>query len=729
MSIKIKENHFTLHTRSSTYQMSVENGMLLHLYYGKRLDDSFADINAKVGFHSFSPFPYDCCDLLLSPDLLPMEFPVYGGGEFRTPALSIEFSDGSRVCDLRFVNAEISDTKPLLRGLPCSHDESGASQTLEIILKDTLYNLRVHLLYSVFEEYDIITRSARIVNNTGNAVFLNSALSTCIDFTDDELDFITFYGKHLGERSFNRSQLSNNKLVCESVRGSSSHQQNPFVITAQRDCGERHGICIGSALVYSSNFTASLESTQIHTARLVMGINTAAFRYKLEAAEEFQTPEAVHAYSFEGFGKMSRNYHRFVRNHIFRGQRSHAVRPVLLNNWEATYFKFNAEKLYEIAKSSSSVGADTFVLDDGWFMHRNSDRSSLGDWIADEEKLGCPLSELIKRITALGMKFGIWFEPECISENSELYRTHPEYCLQAPGRKGSLSRHQWVIDMANPKAVDCIFNMMKNILDENPIDYIKWDFNRNLSDIYSSVLEADRQGEVSHRYILGVYDLLGRLCDRYPNLLIEGCSGGGGRFDLGMLYYSPQIWTSDNTDPICRLEIQYGTSFCYPICSVGSHVTASPNHQTRRITPLKTRSTVAMAGTYGFELNLTSLSDEEREFLKSETAAYRSYAPLVLFGDYYRLTPPGGELMAWELVSETKDRALITAVQTKPRCNAKPFTVKAEGLKEDAVYTLTIDGEKNEERYTGCALMNIGIRLATLGAEYSSVRIELIAEK
>lgn len=708
--------------------MSVENGMLLHLYYGERIDGSFADINAKVGFHSFSPFPYDCNAMALSPDLLPMEYPVYGGGEFRTPALSVEFADGSRVCDLRFVDSRTIDIKPSLNGLPASYDEIGASQTLEITLKDTVYDLKVLLLYTVFEKYDIIARSARIVNDTGNTVFLNSALSTCIDFTDDELDYITFYGKHLGERSLNRTALSNNKLVCESIRGSSSHQQNPFVITAERDCGEKHGVCLGTALVYSSNFTASLESTQIHTARLVMGINTTAFRYRLENREEFQTPEAVHAYSAEGFGKMSRNYHRFIRNHIFRGQRSGTMRPVLLNNWEATYFNFNSEKLYKIAESAKSIGADTFVLDDGWFMHRNNDRSSLGDWKVNEEKLGCSLKKLIADVNALGMKFGIWFEPECISENSELYRAHPEFCLQAPGRKGSLSRHQWVIDMANSSAVDCIFEMMKAILDENPIDYVKWDFNRHLSDVYSPTLDSSRQGEVTHRYILGVYDLLERLHKRYPNLLIEGCSGGGGRFDLGMLYYSPQIWTSDNTDPICRIDIQYGTSFCYPICSMGSHVTASPNHQTRRATPLKTRSNVAMAGTYGFELDLTKLSDEEIKFLNSETAAYRSYAPLVLYGDYYRLTSPGGELMAWELVSEAKDRALITAVQTKSRCNAKPFTVKAEGLNSGTVYTLTVDGEKSDRRYTGCALMNIGIRLTNLSAEYSSTRIELTAE-
>lgn len=726
MSIEINGQHITLHTKSSTYQMSVKNGLLVHLYYGSRLDGSFADCRTQLGFHSFSPFPYDCVEERLSPDLLPMEYPVSGGGEFRTPALSVEFEDGSRVCDLRFAGAEILDGKPELKGLPAFFDREGVSQTLEICLRDTVYDLRVYLLYTVFEQYDAITRSARIVNRTGGTVILNAALSTCLDFFDDSLDFITFYGKHIGERSLNRARLSNNKLVCESVRGASSHQQNPFVITAERDCGEKRGVCYGSAFVYSGNFTASLESTQIHTARLVLGINPTGFRYVLSDGEEFQAPEVIHVYSEAGFGAMSRNYHRIIRRHLFRGEYSHSVRPVLLNNWEATYFRFDAEKLCQIAEKAKSIGADTFVLDDGWFKGRNNDRSSLGDWVVDENKLGCSLKELISRVNAMGLRFGLWFEPECVSENSDLYRSHPEWCLQAPGRPGSLSRHQWVVDMSNPDAVDCIFGQMKAILDENPIGYVKWDFNRHLSDIYSPVRDSARQGEVSHRYMLGVYDLLERLHNRYPNLLIEGCSGGGGRFDCGMLYYSPQIWTSDNTDPICRLDIQYGTSFCYPIISMGSHVTVSPNHQTRRVTPFKTRSSVAMAGTYGFELDLTKLSEEEIAFLNDETAFYRKYAPLVLEGDYYRLTAPGGEHMAWEIVSESADRALITVVQTQARCNCKPFFLQADGLDASAEYTVVIDGTPLEQPMTGCALMKIGFPVATLNAEYTSVRIELL---
>ncbi len=728
MSININGKYITLNTEGATYQMAVNEGLLTHLYFGEKLDDSTADINAQVGFHSFSPFPYDLDEKALSHDLLPLEYSASGSGEFRTPALTVTFADGSSACDLRFKNAKILSEKPVLSGLPASFDNENISETLEIELCDTVFDLRVFLLYSVFPKYDIITRSVRVVNQTGEDVFLSSVQSANLDFTDNDFDFINFYGRHIGERSLCRTHLEHNKISCESMRGSSSHQQNPFVIVCRPNCGEKSGFCIGNALVYSGNFEASIESTQIDTARLVMGINRNGFRYKLSDGEEFTAPEIVQAISFEGFGRMSRNYHRFIRNHITKGIRSRQMRPVLINNWEATYFKFNAEKLVKIAENAKRIGVDTFVLDDGWFGGRNNDRSSLGDWFVDEEKLGCSLKKLISDINALGLKFGLWFEPECISENSDLFRNHPEFCLKTPNRKGSLSRHQWVINMADPKAVDCIFEMMKNILDENPIDYVKWDFNRHLTDVYSSALPADRQGEVYHRYVLGVYDLLERLCNRYPNLLIEGCSGGGGRFDLGMLYYSPQIWTSDNTDPICRLDIQYGTSFCYPISSMGSHVTASPNHQTRRPTPLKTRSSVAMAGSYGFELDLTKLNDEEIEFLNGETKEFRRFSPLVLNGDYYRLTDTEKDFMAWELVSEDKSHALITAVRTKAFFNAKPILIKADGLKENAIYSVIVDGVKREKSLTGCALMKIGLILPDLREQYSACRIELAEE-
>ena len=421
------------------------------------------------------------------------------------------------------------------------------------------------------------------------------------------------------------------------------------------------------------------------------------------------------------------SYHNVIRRHLFRGKYADAKRPILINNWEATYFNFNAEKLISIAKQAKNIGVDTFVLDDGWFKGRNGDNSSLGDWFVDEEKLGCPLNKLISEIEKLGMKFGLWFEPECVSENSDFYRAHPEWVLQAPDRKGALGRKQWVIDMSNPMAVDAVFKMMSDILDNNNIEYIKWDFNRSLTDVYSHYYPAEKQGEVHHRYILGVYNLLERIHEHYPQVLIEGCASGGGRFDCGMLYYTPQIWASDNTDPMHRIDIQYGTSFCYPIISMGSHITESPNHVTKRETPVSTRSNVAMSGTFGFELDLTKVSEEEMEVLNRETEFYNKYSGLIRNGDYYRLTF-NERYVAWQFVSEDKSESLAVLVQKQSNIDFKPIIQKFEGLEPDMMYNVIIDGVKRDDLYSGIALMEIGLNVRTIKYEGTSTRIEIIAK-
>ena len=728
MSVSIKGNIITLHTKNTTYQMAVnENDYLAHLYYGNRLDDSYALERGKLGYHTGMPLAYDSCCREISPNVCPLEYSAYGSGDFRTTPLKVRFHDGSSVCDLRFSGAEIINYKPVLKGLPALHDEENKSQSVEICLKDKIYDLRVYLLYTAFEEYDIISRSVRVENHTGKDIFLESALSTCIDNYEDEFDFITFDGRPIYERSFNRTQLGELKISCESRRGSSSHQNNPFVICCSKNCDEKVGKCYGSAFVYSGNFTASMEKTQIGTTRFVMGINPENFTFKLEDGEVFQAPEVIHSFSSSGFGTLSRNYHNIIKKHLFRGKYADSKRPILINNWEATYFKFNAEKLLAIAKQAKTIGADTFVLDDGWFLDRNGDNSSLGDWIVDEKKLGCSLSKLISEINKLGMKFGLWFEPECISENSRLYKAHPEWVLQAPDRKPLLGRKQWVIDMSNPEVVNGIFSMMSDILDNNNIEYIKWDFNRYLTDVYSYNLPPEKQGEVHHRYILGLYNLLEKLCNRYPDLLIEGCASGGGRFDCGMLYYTPQIWASDNTDPLDRVNIQYGTSFCYPIISMGAHVTASPNHITKRNTSLKTRSNVAMAGTFGYELDLTKLTEEEIKFLASETEFYRKYSDLVRNGDYYRLTDNNGKYIAWQFVSSDKCQALAVIVQKQNSIDYKPVIQKFEGLHSNTMYQVTIDGEKRDTLYSGTALTEIGLNLRTVKYAGDSTRIEFEA--
>ncbi len=728
MSVLIKDNVITLNTKNTTYQMAVnENNFLAHLYYGNRLDDSVAEEYGKVNYHTLMPLVYDGKNWELSPNVCPFEYSAYGIGDFRTTPFKVRFGDGSSVCDLRFENARYIDKKPTLKGLPALHDTQGVSQSDEVCLKDKIHDLRVYLLYTAFEECDIIARSVRIENHTGKDITLEAVLSTCIDFYEDEFDFITFDGKPIAERSMHRTPLMDMKLTAESRRGSSSHQCNPFVITCSKDCGEKVGSCYGTAFVYSGNFTASMEKTHIGTTRFVMGINPENFTYLLKHGEAFQAPEVIHSFSNSGFAKLTHNYHNIIRKNLFRGKYADAKRPILINNWEATYFNFNAEKLLAIAKHAKTIGVDTFVLDDGWFSGRNNDGSSLGDWFVDTEKLGCPLSELIDKIGELGMKFGLWFEPECVSENSNFYRQHPEWVLHAPDRKGVLGRKQWVIDMANPAAVDAVFEMMANILDNNNIEYIKWDFNRYLTDVYSHALPADRQGEAHHRYVLGVYDLLERIYNRYPNLLIESCASGGGRFDCGMLYYTPQIWTSDNTDPLERVNIQYGTSFCYPVISMGAHVTASPNHITKRNTPIKTRSNVAMAGTFGFELDLTKETEENIIVLAGETEFYKNYADLIRTGDYYRLTANSGRYIAWQFVSNDKCQSLAVLVEQKNNIDYKPIIQKFSGLQPNLSYRVIIDGVERERLYTGVALMEIGLNIRTIKYEGESTRIEILA--
>ncbi len=725
MSVSISENIITLNTKNTTYQMMVnENGYLAHLYYGARLDDSIAEVRGKIGYHSLVPLAYDGKNRELSPDVCPLEYSAYGCGDFRTTPLKVRFADGSSACELRYVNAKILDSKPVLQGLPALHDINRESQTVEICLKDKIHDFRVYLLYTAFEDQDIIARSVRIENLTGKDILLESVLTSCIDNYEDEFDIISFVGKPNFERHMSRTPLGDIKITSESRRGSSSHQMNPFIIVCSKDCNETSGECFGSALVYSGNFTASMEKTQIGTTRFVMGINPENFTFKLENGQSFQAPEVIHSFSNNGFESLTHNYHDIIRNHLFRGKYALAQRPVLINSWEATYFNFNAAKLLAIAKDAQKIGVDTFVLDDGWFLGRKGDNSSLGDWFVDEEKLGCPLNVLISKIDELGMKFGLWFEPECISENSKLYRAHPDWVLQAPGRPGMLGRKQWVLDMSNPKVVDALFEMISNILGNNKIEYIKWDFNRYLTDVYSAALPAEKQGEVHHRYVLGVYNLLERINTQYPNVLIESCASGGGRFDCGILYYSPQIWASDNTDPIDRLSIQYGTSFCYPIISMGSHVTASPNHVTKRVTPVKTRSNVAMAGTFGFELDLTTQTDSEIEILCKETEFYKKNSELIRLGDYYRLTNDTNRHIAWQFVSKDKSCALAVVVQKKTSINFKPIIQKFRGLDKLAKYRVIIDGEELEKVYSGTALMEIGIGLRSTKYEADSTRIE-----
>lgn len=713
---------FTLRTGHSVYQMQVGRyGVLLHLYYGKSLNGE-VDYLTELPEVSFSGNPYEAgMDRNFSLDTLPQEFPSYGVGDFRTPCAAIEEADGSHAVDFRYVSHQIKEGAYETPGMPCLYDEDQPSETLEIILEDQVSHVRLILYYGVFAEQDMITRSAKIVNIGNSSIALERMLSACLDFPYGEWEMVHFEGRHVMERKMERVPLPHGITSIGSRRGASSHQHNPGFILCEPQASEDHGSCYGIMLVYSGNFLAEVEVDQIGQTRAVIGIHPDNFHFKLEAGEEFYTPQALLTYTDQGFGKLSHNFHHIIRHNICRGKYKFARRPVLINNWEATYFDFNEEKLFKIAKQASSLGIEMLVMDDGWFGKRNDDYSGLGDWKVNLTKLKGGLAPLVEKINSLGMKFGIWFEPEMVSEDSDLYRSHPDWALQIPGRKPNRSRYQLVLDLSRKDVRDYLFESISDVLNSANIEYIKWDYNRSMCDVYSALLPKERQGEVCHRYILGLYELLERLLKAFPDLLLEGCSGGGGRFDAAMLYYSPQIWCSDDTDAVERLEIQYGTSFMYPISAVGSHVSACPNHQTGRITPLSTRGVVAMAGSFGYELDLNLLTEEEKIQVKAQVAEFKKYDPLIHNGTYYRLTSPYDHsiVTAWQFVSEDQTEALVNAVAVRMSGGWNRAHIKLKGLDPDRDYR----NEKTGEVYSGSALMYGGLVLTLPRMDYSSIQI------
>ena len=590
---------------------------------------------------------------------------------------------------------------------PAAYDETGAeSETLKAYLEDAPGGVRVTLLYGVFAELDIITRAVQITNCGTEAVHVEKAASAALDFMTGEFDVIHFHGRHGMERIFERTPVEHANQVFGSRRGASGHQQNPFVMLSGKQTGEDAGECYGCMLLYSGNFKA----------------------------------EAVLSYSANGFSTLSWNLHRLIRNHICRSAYRDTKRPVLINNWEATYFDFTGEKIIEIAKQAAELGVEMLVLDDGWFGKRDDDLAGLGDWTVNEKKLGMPLSQVAEKIRALGMKFGIWIEPEMVCEDSDLYREHPDWAFTIPGRKPVRARYQLVLDYSRKEVVDGIFTQIAKVLDETKADYVKMDMNRHLTDVWSKTAGQQNQGAILHRYMLGVYDFLERLHERYPALLIEGCSGGGGRFDAGMLYYTPQIWCSDNTDAIERVKIQYGTSFAYPSCTVGSHVSAVPNHQTGRTTELATRAAVAMAGSFGYELDLNLLT-EEKEQVRAQIKNYHRFEMLIRQGRYYRLTDvwQKKEYAAWEYCRPDGSEALVTVVTLDTQCNPATEYVKLRGLGEDKKYRVEVvgmqTGGENGQRingtpnsiepeyFTGAQLVYAGVPVPRLGNEYKSWQV------
>ena len=714
---------FTLHTKNTTYQMAVHpTGVVQHIYYGRRLRDCDLGGLVRGADRGFSPNPDEAGrDRAFSLDMTPQEYSTCGVGDFRLPSIAFALPNGSHTADLRYCGHAIRAEKYTLPGLPAFHGEGG---TLVVHLEDRAARVGVDLYYGVLEEYDLITRAVRVVNRGSEEIQLCRCASLCLDFLRADMDFITFDWRHLAERSPARAALLPGVRSVGSVRGASSHQHNPFVVLCEQDADEDRGLCYGAMLLYSGNFEAAVERDQYDGSRLVMGIHPYHFCWTLAPGACFDTPEAALVCSSGGLGEMSRQFHRAIRNCLIRDSRANVRKPVLVNNWEATYFDFNKDKLLSIAKEAAALGVELFVLDDGWFGERNDDNSGLGDWRVNTDKLPGGLEALTPELEKLGLSFGIWVEPEMVSEDSELYRAHPDWAFQVPGRKPSRGRNQLVLDFSRQEVRDHVYGQLKEVLSSAPVAYVKWDMNRNLTEVWSAGLPPRRQGEVFHRYVLGVYEILERLRTDYPDILIEGCCGGGGRFDGGMLYYTPQIWCSDNTDAIYRLQIQYGTSFCYPLCSMGAHVSAVPNEQNGRSAPLETRGITAMSGAFGYELDLSKCTPEEKQEIRRQIETYKRRWELLHCGDYYRLTNPfeNGPYTAWEQVSQDKREALVSLVAGGAQA-APPFRLlKLKGL--DPARDYRVNGG---EAYGGDALMYAGYPLPLMQGDYAGLQLYLEA--
>ncbi|QGQ95563.1 alpha-galactosidase [Paenibacillus psychroresistens] len=726
MTIHYDENHqiFHLQTNKTSYAFQITKwGYLAHLYWGKCVRPTA--LHRVLQFRSrstVSPRP-DPNDSTFSPDTLPQEYPAFGAGDFRSPAFEVQLPNGTTVTDLRYHSHQIIQGKPSLEGLPSTYSEANDEAiTLEIKLFDSLIGLTVLLSYTVLPPYNAIMRSTRFINKGQAAIKLLRALSMSVDMPHSDFHLLQLSGAHLRERSIFKRPLTPGGHTVESRRGVSGHQQNPFIALLSKDANEDNGEVYGFSLVYSGSFLAHAEVDQYFTTRVSFGINPFDFNWLLLPEEAFQTPETVLVFSDEGLGGMSRIYHSLYRDRLCRGAYRHAERPILINNWEATYFQFDADKLENIAKVGSQLGMELFVLDDGWFGKRDDDHSSLGDWVVDTKKLPKGLNDLGERIGNLGMKFGLWFEPEMVSPDSDLYRSHPDWCLHVPERNRTLSRSQLVLDLSREDVCDYIVDSVSRVLLSAPISYVKWDLNRNMSEIGSALLPPERQRETAHRYMLGLYQVLERITASFPHILFESCAGGGGRFDPGMLFYMPQTWTSDNSDAGSRLYIQYGTSLVYPPVTMCAHVSTVPNHQIGRTTSLQTRGYTAMSGSFGYELDLTKLSEEEKTLLHKQIVLYKEIRPLVQFGTHYRLLNPfEGSDAAWMFVSSNLKEAVAFFFQIEADVQGRLKKLRLKGLDSSVDYVI----EGDDEVYGGDHLMDIGISVPVLKGDFQSVMFRL----
>ena len=728
--ISAENNIFHLSNDFFSYVFEISKGKhLLHRYWGRPIKE-FHDSAPLQGIdRGFSGQLNDFeNERTYSLDVLPQEYPVRGHTDFRIPAYTVELENGTNITELNYSAHKIFDGKPTLKGLPASF---GGGQTLEIELKDACANFTVYLYYTIFEDLPILTRSVKFVNTGSKKFKIQNAASAAIDFSDNDFEIISLYGGHAAERTIQRQKISRGIFEVSSTRGASSHQQSPFIALARPDATEFSGEVYAASLIYSGSFAAKVEAEQFGTTRLVIGLNPEVFSWTLAQGEEFQTPEVVLNFSATGLNGMSQAYHKFYREHLIRGKFKDQVRPILVNNWEATYFDFNEEKIIALADCAKDLGLELVVLDDGWFGKRNDDNSSLGDWFVNTAKLPRGLKGLADEIHSRGLKFGVWVEPEMVNVDSELYRAHPDWILHVPDYKPSFSRHQLILDLSRADVREYVLDAMRKVFSSAPIDYVKWDMNRHMTESFSAKLPPERQLETQHRYMLGLYEIMEALVTEFPDILFESCSGGGGRFDAGILYYMPQTWTSDDTDAVCRLSIQAGTGLAFPIISQGAHVSVTPNHQVGRVTPLQMRTFVAMAGTFGYELDITKMSDAEKAEVKDYVALYKKIRPTIQLGKFTRLLTGGNEY-AWQFEDDSKVIAMYFKILSKP---AEPIRIlKLAGLDANKSYKLTkylppkklsVDGGPQKisfdaKTFNGDELMYCGIVVPKIETDFAA---------
>ena len=687
--IRQLENVFVLDTSHTTYCFQVlESGHLEHLYYGKKLRiEQASDVKSLAEKQAFPPGNsniYDEKYPKLSLENLRLEMSSYGKSDIREPFIEVVHADGSYTSDFLYEGVVLSKNKTPLETLPSSYEENGNVQELTILLKDRQYDLKLELHYYVFPDYDVISRSAKFVNTSKETVQLKRLMSNQLDFEDCGYVLTTFNGSWAREMYRHDAMINIGKTVNASYAGTSSNRANPFVMISKPETSEDFGICYGMNLIYSGNHYEALEVNSHGKTRFVSGINSQSFSFVMESGQFFEAPEAVMTFSNAGYNGLSQQMHEFVRECIVRGEWKHKVRPVLLNSWEAAYFNINETKLLKLAKAGKEAGIELFVMDDGWFGTRNDDKQSLGDWKVNKRKLPGGLKRICDKVNALGLDFGIWVEPEMVNVNSDLYRAHPEWVMEIPGKPHSEGRQQRILDFANPAVVVYMTEEMTKVFSSANIKYVKWDMNRIYSDYYSQYLKPEQQGEVAHRYMMGLYQMFKTLNERFPHILFEGCASGGNRFDLGILCYFPQIWASDDTDAIYRAKGQTGYSYGYPMSTVTAHVSACPNHQTLRMTPLATRFNVAAFGVLGYECNLCDMKKEEVDEIKSQIALYKEWREVLQFGRFYR--GRSGNLHEWTCVSKDQSKAVGMIVQALVEPNNHFEQYFAKGLDADKKY-------------------------------------------